>query len=487
MASVERVINKALPVFTIITLLFIAVYGFAIVVNEIKPFWLDEWSIIQNLKFRPAADLWGTLENTQQFPRTYLQIINFFSHRFDYSYTSLRLPAYVVHVVALVGCYRLSTHIFKNNVTQMCFWVLAYASSKTALEYFVQIKHYTMEMALALAVFWQLKELLQISEGKRMATGPYLFLCATFIVFPFFSYCYPIALLPVYFIIGSKPFIPGQGKKKWQWKTIIPLLCGAISIMIFYFIEVRNVVQDGGMKQYWHEYMVASSFPLRIYQLFANMGAGDLFETIYGILGITALAYATYCAITRKSKTFTPYVLYSVLLVWTTVLLFFMGKLPLGAHRLNAYALPATALLILFLLGELSLWSSKWATGVNIATTVFCIAFIGNAVATLLNDISDEEHQKKLHIYEQTAKVINQANNNAQAIAVTSAIAYPYQDMMTGGWVLKTHPAYKSTSTLPVYSIPVNANVDSFMNALTADINNVLYFNADTFYTYPKN
>ena len=35
-----------------------------------KPFWIDEWRIIYNLKTRSVPGLWDTLDFLQQFPRS---------------------------------------------------------------------------------------------------------------------------------------------------------------------------------------------------------------------------------------------------------------------------------------------------------------------------------------------------------------------------------------------------------------------------------
>ncbi len=149
-------------------------YGAAISLFEIKPFWLDEWNVIYNLKTKTYAQLGGKLDYGQQFPRVYLQIIKYITQPFDYSYTSLRLPSFVVHVSGLIFCYILSGRIFGKQNAYRFFWLFIYASYSTSVEYFVQTKQYTMEMLLALVALWQLLELLN-TGAKNIRFTRYLF------------------------------------------------------------------------------------------------------------------------------------------------------------------------------------------------------------------------------------------------------------------------------------------------------------------------
>lgn len=55
------------------TLLVFFLYGLLITCFPLLPFWIDEWLLLDNLKFKSQARLWGALEHTQQFPRVYLQ------------------------------------------------------------------------------------------------------------------------------------------------------------------------------------------------------------------------------------------------------------------------------------------------------------------------------------------------------------------------------------------------------------------------------
>src|ERR1043166_2402331 len=100
--------DRAVRTVAVVTLCLFVLYGILITCIPILPFWIDEWLLIDNLKFKSPGQLWYHLERTQQFPRVYLEIIKAFSAACDYSYTSLRLPSFLAHFFGLVILYRLS-------------------------------------------------------------------------------------------------------------------------------------------------------------------------------------------------------------------------------------------------------------------------------------------------------------------------------------------------------------------------------------------
>src|ERR1044072_52302 len=151
--------DKAVRTVAVTTLCLFILYGLLITFIPILPFWIDEWLLIDNLKFKSPGELWYHLERTQQFPRVYLEIIKAFSAAYDYSYTSLRLPSFLAHIFGLAVLYRLSARIFNGNSLPRFLWVMIYVSFNTSIHYFVQLKQYTMEMALSLVGISQLLEL----------------------------------------------------------------------------------------------------------------------------------------------------------------------------------------------------------------------------------------------------------------------------------------------------------------------------------------
>lgn len=440
---------KWLRVLTITTIVFMIAYGAVVSIFEIKPFWLDEWNIIYNLKTKTHSQLWGHLEYMQQFPRVYLQIIKYITSPFEYSYSSLRLPSFVVHTAGLIFCFILSGRIFGKQNAYRFFWLLIYASYSTSIEYFVQVKQYTMEMLLALTALWQLLELLH-TEAKNIQFTHYIFLCLLFTVIPFFSYTYPICFAALCFTIA----LHTRGFKNILYRSI-PLLLGSISIFIFYHYDVAQVMADERMQNFWKDYILDDGFrPLaylfNIYKLFANLGTGQLFEVIYGTLGLGGFCCSIYQLFQKRNYTspFQYIVQYSLLLVIIMIILFSFHKLPVGAHRLNAFAVPACSILVTNMLLVLEYKRKKL---IPIIYTTLSITLAGNIYQAFAKAHFSEESVKKQRIYDNTNTAISLAEEKRLPIATGTGVVYPYEDR-NADFVIISYPAYHMGISLPVYN-----------------------------------
>ena len=253
---------------TLATLVFTVCIGAVLVLVQIKPFWVDEWFIIDSLKTKDVTGIFGQLDFMQQFPRVYLALIKVFTSFFNYSYFSLRLPSYLVSV-----------------------------SSFTYTEYFVEMKQYPMDIFMSVAALWQLSELLQLKEDNAVNISRYVFLCAGFLIVPFFSYTYLIAIAPAYFVIFLQTISilksdrPGAVKRRilvMQWGAILISVSG---VFLFYLLDAKQLATDKIMYDRWSFLIINEgnklySFFTSFYTLFSQTGNGLVFESLFGILGI---------------------------------------------------------------------------------------------------------------------------------------------------------------------------------------------------------
>ncbi len=441
---------RLLRVITLYTLAVMFVYGITVTLFEIKPFWLDEWCIIFNLKTKTHSQLWGHLEYMQQFPRLYLQIIKSVTEPFDYSFSSLKITSLIVHCTGLIFCYKLSARLFGKESAYRFFWVLIYASYSTSLEYFVQVKQYTMEMFLSLVAIWQLAELLRTQAGN-IRHGRYTLLCFSCIAATFFSYTYPICFLAVAIVTA----INTRNFKDLLYRSI-PITLGFISIAIFYFKDVSQAMADPGMQDFWKDYTLSDGFDLRyvnnVYQLFSNTGTGFLFELIFGMLGIYGLLYGLGRHFRKRvaNNLIVYAVQYSCVLVILMILLFTLHKLPLGAHRLNAFAVPALGILIITTLMALEQYN-KLRVSIPIVYTFLSLALVGNVFLAFSNQIFSAEAIKKQRIYENTKQAIILAERKRIPIITTTGVVYPKEDR-NGDFAVITYPAYHMSVAVPVYN-----------------------------------
>jgi hypothetical protein len=279
-------------------------WGLALVLVQIKPFWVDEWRVIYNLKYKSPALLFGPLDFMQQFPRVYLEIIKAFTSLFDYSYFTLRLPSFIVGSITIIFGYRLAKKIYPPENLNRFLLVMILVSSYTFTQYFVQMKQYTMDILLSLAALWQLVETLKLKNPERLNRRRYILLCSSFIIAPFFSYTYPVVIAPVFVIVIIQGIFfakcySGNAIKRVLLLQFIPLLFCAISIAVFYAIDVSQLMKDQGMHSYWAHLMMKEgfswhSFFINLYQLFAQVGSGLLYSVMFGILGVVSFGYGIY-------------------------------------------------------------------------------------------------------------------------------------------------------------------------------------------------
>ena len=466
------------------------------VVAEIKPFWVDEWRVIYNLKYKNAAMLWGPLDFLQQFPRTYLVIIKTFTSLFDYSYFALRLPSWLVGTFTIVFCYRLMNKIYTRSHFNRFLFVMILVSASTFTCYYVQIKQYTMDILLSLAAIWQLIELLKLKDKKIRDKGMYFLLCTSFLIVPFFSYTYPIAIAPVFIIqlvqsvLLMKNGNIATGKARILLLQWFPLFLCAVSISVFFIIDVSQLMADKGMHQYWGHLMMDggfnwSSFFYEFYNLFAEVGSGLLFWYIFGILGIISFLYG----ITTSTKNFLKnknhinyiMVLYSTLLLTLVIILFISGKFPLGEPRLNAFTIPAISILMIGFLEQLN-QKGKQAIISKTLSVILYAGVTGNIYTTFFADFTGPGYARKMDIYRSSEKAILLAQSKKIPILITPEIAWPYDKTLNfpfmntvpGDWVLKTFPAYHVAENIPVYAISSLDSLPENLKLLPANVTSVL-------------
>jgi hypothetical protein len=442
---------RFIAVFTIIVFVL---YGLVITIFPLLPFWIDEWMLLDNIKFKTPAQLWGILAHTQQFPRVYLQLVKYFSAACDYSYFSLRLPSFIVHCCGIALLYRLSDRIFRQDNLSRFLWMLIYISFNTSIHYFVQVKQYTMEMALSLVAIWQLLTLLR-AEKEQLPASVLVLLFLSFGLCTFFSYTYPIVLAPVYVIVVLRMLQQRRAKPA----TILALAAGIAAVGIFYRLDVQQVLADPGMQDFWKDLLMKTFswnvFFTNSYAMFCNPGTGDLFGHIFGVLGVAAFVYGHY--VTAR-KLFSSHheaellVCYSTLLIWIVLGLFIAGKLPLGTFRLSSFVVAADGFLIIYMLLQLKkLPALKQAATVGLWGLFLAAA---GTVWVTIAELATPEHAKKIRIYNTCDEALRKARREKLPILVTPGIAYPFDDRWPGDWILKTHPQYKTYEPLEVYPVP---------------------------------
>ncbi len=492
---------------TLVTLLFTVCIGAVSVLFQIKPFWVDEWFILYNLKTKDAAGLFGHLDLLQQFPRVYLEILKSFTSFFNYSYFSLRLPSYLVSVSTVILSYKMMKKIFDHQVFARYLFVLILVSSFTFTEYFVQIKQYSMDILLSVFALWQLSELLKLKDHP-VKLNRYIFLCFSFLMVPFFSYTYPIAIAPAYVVtlLQTIALLKSNSRLAFKWKITIlqwaPLLICTFSIAIFYIVDANQLIADKSMYNFWNFLFINNdnkllSFLTGFYALFSQLGAGVVFESLFGILGVVSFIYAIVSCVknyTRKQYSLeAQLIIYSCLLIVLCLSLFLFKKLPLGTPRLNAFTMPSIAILIIYFINQLSIYIRSDLQKMALPVILY-IGVIGNVYSRYINYFTSPVYKKQMKIYVSTGNAIQLAEAKKIPILITLGITYPYERAVVdagapdpGAWVLKSFPAYHMNEHLPVYAIKDLDNASEFIRQLPANINTILVGDGTTFHIVNRN
>jgi hypothetical protein len=466
-------------------IIFTIAFGAFQVLSELRPFWVDEWRIIYNLKFKSSVQLWGQLDYMQQFPRVYLTLVKWFTNALDYSYFSLRPPSFIVGTLTIACAWRLMKVLYPTDFPGRYLLVLITVCSLTFSGYYVQTKQYTMDILMSFLSIWQLILMLQIKQGRKVTDIWYWSICLASFILPFFSYTYPIAFAPVVVIVlihYLKSRTPNTSRPLSYWpatKSWLPIIITSISILIFYTIDIHQLMSDGGMQMFWGHLMLRDGITIKgltlIPDLFLKILAPSTEAIIFGYVAFTALIYLLVKAILSNKSNLdieNSVEYYSLILIVFILLLFLVGKLPIGEARLNAFAVPAISIIMTNALRNL--WSRKQTTLLSIVFVALYIAIIQNGVKAQLAPFNDEHYSRKLTIYWNTETALKTSNSKNLPILITPEVAYPYQttrnfpyyDAIPGDWVLKTHPAYKANKHLPVWNINKMNDADSVFATL---------------------
>jgi len=483
----------------------------------VRPFWNDEWRLIYNLKFKNISQLWGTLDLLQQCPRVYLTMLKKINSSFDYSYTSMRLPALITSVASILFVFYLKRKIFPVSPVYGCLFVLILISSQTFTDYLVQVKQYEMEIFLCLLALWQLMTLLEIcKEGPPGNKYKYLLLCFSFLAAPFFSYTYPIAVTPVFLIIILNSVISlkndplKKNKAQFLLSLYLPLAIVSVSILIFYWIDVKQLMADNRMYLSYRRMLGnekgENHFIENFWKLFALVGSGLLYEIIFGILGIASFFYGIYNLSRIKKRDYTTedhFKLYGILLLGLTLCLFLSGKLMGSVARLTAFTVPSISILIVSFFRDLKEIYSFPKLADTLATILF-IGLFGNIISTCINTFTYPEYHDRIETYWHISQALKQARLSKIPILFTDGVRgvtdgihgnrikeyapvpgkvsshtiTPEQiagaDTLCAEVILKVNPEYKVWDSIPVYLIPDMKWTDVYMNQLPVEFKSAI-------------
>lgn len=479
--------QKLVRTATIGAAIYLLCFGLAMAVFPIRTFWNDEWRLLYNIKFKTFGQLWGTLDLLQQCPRTYLTVIKAITLFFDYSYSSIRFPALIIGASSILLCFFLSRKILPSHPVNKYLFILILISSGTFTDYLVQVKHYQMELFLCLLALWQLMSLLDLADGVALKKPGYLLLCFSLLAAPFFGYTYPIVVAPVFFAMLVRVLAGTNEKGARKAPSILtfwlPFSITLFSIFLFYLVDVKQLLADKSM-YYSYLRMLGRekndpNFLADFWHLFALVGAGDIYQVVFGVTGISAFVYGIVRLARSRFRLLSRedyFRIYAILLIFLTLGLFVTGKMLGGVARLTAYTIPSIALLIVFLLGDMP-FLLKLPRLSAAASVVLFGGLLGNIVSTCINTFTYPEYSSRIRIYWNCSEALKQARLHRLPMLYTEMVRgdnippepgkpgkvsahtiTPEQvagvDVLCAEVVLKVNPEYKVWDSIPLYLAP---------------------------------
>jgi hypothetical protein len=278
----------------------------------------------------------------------------------------------------------------------------------------------------------------------------------------------------------------------------MPLILSAMAILVFYKVDVSQLLADQGMRGWWGHLMADRGFSFidfiyNLFNLFAMVGTGLFFWILFGILGsiaflltLSRLPAILKLPVLQKENGIR---LYAVLLLLLVIALNLAKKLPVGEPRLNAFTIPSICILIISLFEWLSSKKGAWGVTAMVLPLLLFAGVIGNVYTSFITAITGPVYEKRMATYKATEHAVAQAQSQKLPILITPEVAFPYDttqnlpfnNTVPGDWVIKTFPAFKINENTPVCAITDTAKLEECkaqlpQNIKAAMVGNGLYY-----------
>ncbi len=216
---------------------------------SLRPLWLDEQFILNNIQDYNYVQVFGPLKNLQAFPRVYLVVVKAFSQAFDYHLLSLRFFSLVFMLGAFVIWIKLYQRQWQDKVG-IFLSILSFTVSYQLVYYSAELKPYSMDV-LAVGLFC----LFFYYQQQFVSKSPTAWLYCTSILLPFlifFSYagCF------VFWMVGYNFIILIRDNKKLIPVFLVNAAVSLLCLALLYFIDLRHGMYMNGFYQYWKNYFL---------------------------------------------------------------------------------------------------------------------------------------------------------------------------------------------------------------------------------------
>ncbi len=212
-----------------------------------RPLWNDEQCVFNSVESFSAQQLFSQpLSNIQQFPKTYLYLIQQVSAPFNWHLLALRFLPFACMVIAFMLWMRIAYRYFQDS-WKMVLFVACWVASTPLIYYAAELKQYSMDTMSAAFFAWFL-----IHQPQWPTTKVRRWLMALPLLGLF---SYP-ALLFLPLPVINAWVLAGRG---WRLPKEIGGYLGMalVVVAVVYWVDIRVSVSD--LPSYWADYFISTA------------------------------------------------------------------------------------------------------------------------------------------------------------------------------------------------------------------------------------
>lgn len=230
---------------------------------SLRPLWVDENLILDNIKSFSPKELLGPLKKSQAFPRVYLIVIKFISEKFNYHPFSLRFFSIICMISAFFVWVRIYSKVFQGWGFLLA--VFSFSSSYYMSYYASEFKPYSMDvLAVGLFCLYLMRQKQYVESGSSKTFIFVTLILPAAILFSYGSFFVFLLVVYNFLLLPAKSF-----------KSVILLIGYVIlsfSFIVFVFLfDLRYSFVDTELVSYWHDYFLCTQ---TVYCFFKSFGEG---------------------------------------------------------------------------------------------------------------------------------------------------------------------------------------------------------------------
>lgn len=232
---------------------------------SMRPLWLDENFVLQNLQELQPREIFGPLKYAQGFPRVYLFVVQKIAILFDFHVCALRaLPFFFM----MCGFF-LWQHLYKREEgigVGYVLFLLSWCGSHFMTYYAVELKQYSGDLCVAAicAIFI-------LNQKKHLKSDAFsLWTLVSYMVLPammFVSYtAYFFLIFPLYNLVFT-----ARSNKTHRVYGVMYCVAVACCIVVSYTIDVQYTQSTHSLRSYWNDYFISTK---SLYEFFKTFWEG---------------------------------------------------------------------------------------------------------------------------------------------------------------------------------------------------------------------